>query len=235
MRNLEECKAEVFRRSEERIKKRKKNVLALGSTFVICFMACFMIEKSGLLNMGQETAEQDNQLMDIEDIQNPNSMEDSSNASNQDNILDSDDTTNQEAQESTECPYVQAEIVKAYWTPQMESYLVTDETKVAELYEVIQSIFNNEEGVLREEIQDDFESILYQNENQNDAEEGIYELSSGGLLRNTDYAISFKIQVGKYHTYALKSNVLLDFTKEKALILTEKELSDLKAAMGVDE
>lgn len=241
MRNLDECKAEVFRRSEERIKKRKKAkkyVLVFGMTFAFCITTVLVLVRSGVLNQGYETGANDNQLVKVEEIPNPDTAQDSNETKNPGAIQDSNDMPNQDAQdeqESTECVYEQAEIVKSYGEPQMESHIVTDETQVAELSELIQSIFDNEEGVLREEMQDDFDTIMYQNGNQNSNQDDSYDLSSGSPLKNTDYVIFFKIQKGKYQVYVLKCGVLLDLTKEKALVLTEEELSDLKAAMGVDE
>ena len=226
MRNLDECKAEVYRRSEERIKKRKKHRLALGTTFVMGITVCSVLAKSGILNLSSENAEFDNQLVWEDEIPN------------QDQILDANDTQNQdtqEVQESTECSYVEVEIVTAYGKPQMESHVVNDKTQVVELFELIQSIFDNEEDVLREEMQDDFEAFFYQNGNQNSNEDALNDLSSGGTLRNTDYVIRFKSEDGMFWNYALKNGVLLDFTKEKVLILTEEELSDLIAAMGMED
>lgn len=221
MRNLGECKAEVFRRSEERIKKRRKNRLALGSTLALCVSVCSLLVMSGALNQGHETGDVDQQLTQ-EDIQNPDNVRDSNMA-------------NQEVQESTDCVYAQVEIVEAYGRPQMEIHTVTDEIQVTELAGLIQSIFDNEEDVLREEMQDDFEAFFYQNGNQNSNEDALNDLSSGGTLRNTDYVIRFKSEDGKFWNYALKNGVLLDFTKEKVLILTEEELSDLIAAMGMED
>lgn len=224
MRNLEECKAEVFCRSEERIKKRKKAqkyMLAFGSTFALCVTVCSVLVMSGVLNQGHDTAENDQQMIKEDEITNP------------DNIQDSDDRPNQDVQdvqENMDCVYVQAEIVEAYGRPQMEIHKVTDEIQVAELSEMIQSILDNEEGVLREETQD-FDTILSENENQDSNEDALNELSSGGPLRNTDYVISFKSEDGKFWYYALKGSVLLDLTEKKALALTAEELSDLIAAM----
>ena len=224
MRTLDECRAEVFRRSEERIKKRRKNRLALGSTLALCATVCSVLVMSGVLSQGQEMGDVDQQLSQ-EDIQNP------------DNALDFNDVPNQDVQETqdgTECVYVQVEIVEAYFRPQMEIHKITDKIQVEELSDLIQDILDNEEGVLREETED-FDAILSQNENQDSNEDDSYELSSGGVLRNTDYVISFKSEDGKFCNYALKGRVLLDFTKKKALALTKEKLSDLIATMGVKD
>ena len=202
MRTLEECRAEVFRRSEERIKKRRKNRLALGSALALCTTVCSVLVMSGALSQGQEMGNVDQQLSQ-EDIQNP------------DNVLDFNDV--QETQDGTECVYVQVEIVEAYFRPQMEIHKITDKIQVAELSDLIQDILDNEEGVLREETED-FDAILSQNENQDSNEDDSYELSSGGVLRNTDYVISFRSEDGKFCNYALKGRVFLDFTEKKALV-----------------
>jgi len=94
---------------------------------------------------------------------------------------------------------------------------------------MIQGIFENEDGVVREEASD-INSILSQNGNQDDSN----DFSSESLFRNMEYVIRFQTSNGTCQIYALNRGVLLDFTKEEALVLTQEELLDLKAAMGVE-
>ncbi len=223
MRNLDECKAEVFRRSEERIRKRKKTqkyMLALGSTFAFCATVCSVLVVSGILNMGYETAEKDNQMLWEDEIPNT------------DNIQDTNDMPNSDVQdvlESTGCLYVQVD-VETYGESHMNSHTVTDETQVAGLFEMIQNIFDNEDAVLREE-SPDFETIMYQNGNQDDSN----DLSGGSSFKNMEYVIRFKTSNETYQIYLLNRGVLLDFTKKKALVLTGEELLDLKTAIAMEE
>lgn len=120
MRELDECTAEVFRRSEKRIKERRRNHSRI---LAVCIPVCLIVTVwSAIIFPGMmPTADTSDLAQAVEEI-------------------------NGKAEGSLAGPYVSVEIQTAGPLPEGHDREVTDRLAVAEMFRAIQSLFADTDG-----------------------------------------------------------------------------------------
>lgn len=176
MRNLYDCKAEIFRRSEQRIQKRRQNrrrILACCVPAVLCITVCaamfLPVKKDGSEHF--------------------------------------DGLTGGISLESYVCSYVEVTIQQGANAPQR----ITDKAAVTRIFE---AVFQPDWAV--------------------HAETGTEpEKASGSLIPPAEYIITFMTEDGSKTVYTLDENILFSIKENSRILLSDAQVSQLKAALGI--
>lgn len=195
MRELNECKAEVFRRSENRIKERRKNrnrVLACCISLCLIITLCSVTIFPAMIPAGTENA--------------------------------SGDANELQIQGSIVCTYTEAEIQDAGQFP--EHYeKVTDKVAVTNIFCAVHVLFPDADDAnrYREEASD------IENSNRED----LQVADTAG--EQSGYLITFSDEDGNQTVYNLNGDVLLNMNTGETVYLTDAQVAELKAALGISE
>lgn len=195
MRELNECKAEVFRRSEKRIKERKR---IRNRIFACCIPLCFCIALTvALLPPMIPTTDYYDGVAGCD-------------ACNKDEY---------DAVNSIFCSYVEVEIQTV--GESQEHYLkITDKPAVDKIFSAIYDLYNVDVNTAKYEVE------------SKDCEYGHKSDSAG---EPSCYSITLTTADGSGTTYVLSGNELTDTSTDQILILTDLQLAELKAVLGITE
>ena len=200
MRDLNECTAEVFRRGEQRIKeRRRKRVRVLA----VCIPLCLIAAVWSVVGLPAVTPEG--------------------------GVLSSDRTSGEAAGNapgSFACPYVAAEMQETGLTPAEHDGTVTDPLAVAELFQTVQSLFEDagSNGIGQNAINSLPEEEANKNGDLADAPDRLGE-----------YTITFTAEDGSWAVYRLSGHRLLNGNTDEAIFLSDSQLAGLLAALGISE
>ncbi len=187
MREIDECKAEVFRRSEKRIKERKKKRNHILS---LCIPLCLVVTVWSVMIMPA--------MMPKKAVKNVAEV-----------VIEDCTTSN-----SYVCPYTEVMIRNAD-SSNVGSQSVTDKVKVARIFETISALNESADGGLTAD-----EDAADQNE------------STKNL---TGYIITFVTEDGSEKVYALDNNELFNVDENTRIILTDSQLEELSALLGITD
>lgn len=151
MRNFEERKAEVFRRSENRIKERKRN---RNRILAMCIPICLVITVWSIMIL-------------------PAMM-----PANKSNNSAGEGMDIMGGVDGTEAAFVRVEVMST-GTATQSAILKDDADKVAQIYHTMQSSFVNSSGGNKESVNDKAEDDALTEENKDYSQSGTTNLSSG--------------------------------------------------------
>lgn len=206
MRNLNEYKAEIFSRSEKRIKKRKKarrRALALGMTLCLVLTVWSVTALPSMLSAG-EFNETDKQV----------SENGSGNASGNSVSLVSISITGSEQLKN-------------------KTQTVTDPHKVTDIHRAVLDLFNqvkpggtatNDNSYINSYIDDNFKDAT---ENGNSYDENRHQ--------NPDYTICFKFSDGSETEFSLNGNTLYDVNNDNLIYLSEIQLEEITECLQLTD
>ena len=211
MRNFEERKAEIFRRSENRIKERKRNrnrILALCVPLCLCIVIMSVIY--------------------LPDIMVPS---DKSNSTE-------DINTTAPSCGTSGCVYTSLDITCNSSLLDYEKK-ETDTVNIKNIYNIIQSAFADEADKETVDTQDKFPETQKgedanggntngENHSSSQPSEITTQNSSKGLL----YTITFKSNDGMQTIYTLDGNLLVNESTKQEVTLSDSQMSELQKALG---
>ena len=207
MRELKECKAEVFRRSEKRIRQRKQN---RNRIIACCIPLCLCIALLSVIYLPG--------MMLSSDKNNP--------AAGTDIAYGSNGTVG--------FVYTSVEI-KNNTAPSGSSNKENDIKTVENIYNIIQSTFVTEEEQQSGAAVDQFTDT--QKTESADKEENCSSFLPSGTItdatKGISYTITFKADDGTQMIYTLNGNKLINEATSDEVILTEERLAELKKALGM--
>lgn len=207
MREINECTAEVFRRSEKRIKERKRN---RNCILALCIPLCLIITVWSVTilpailpvgNAAKENAVKDNAINDaaaegvVEEIINGSYF----------------------------CSYTEVVIRNANDT-YADSQEITDKVEITKIYSAILTLYdevNGDEPVDAEA--DDMENA------------GFADQSSEAESRLNGCVITFRTEDSLETVYTLDGNELLNVDKNMKIILMDSQIAELKEVLGISE
>lgn len=189
MRELTECKAEIFLRSEKRIKEHRRTRNLIFACFIpLCF--CIAVTMALLQPMIST-----------------------------DRYCKADADCNGEeydAVNSIFCSYVEVEIQTV--GESTEHYLkITDKPAVDKIFSAIYGLYNVDGSVAKYEVESAYD----------------YKANSSG--EPSCYSITLSTAEGVGTTFVLSGNELVDTDTDQILILSDLQLADLKAVIGITE
>lgn len=198
MRELNECKSEVFRRSENRIRERRmkrKRVFALCIPLVLCMTVCSVM---------------------ILPVMMPAKFA---------NDAVVEDMVEEDASGSYDCSYTEV-VIRNTEDPCADSQKITDMAEINKIFSAIYNLYGNADsagGVLFEADADDMQV--------GESSEQARELSS----RRNGCVIIFRTEEGSENAYTLDGNELLNVNENTKMTLTDSQIAELKAVLGISE
>lgn len=195
MKNFEQRKAEVFRRSEDRIKERKRKrnrIIAVCIPAFICITALSAAIFPEIKPIGKDFALEDN----YGTIENEIAM---------DGIF---------------CSYTEVEVKS---NDNSHNQRFADRVQVAQIFSCVQTLYNADDSA-----SDADDSIKQSTETKD-------ENKSSADSLNLGYTLTFITEDGSKTVYTLKGNTLKENSTNQTLTLTESQLSELKAVLGLSE
>lgn len=187
MRGLSECKAEVFRRSENRIKegrKKRNRVIALCIPLVLFITAYSVMILPAMMPAGEANHNGHGEMY------------------------------GESANGSDVCSYTEV-VIRNADSPDGESQRVTDKAAVTEMFEAIFSL-DGEIGA----------GAIAANESEQ-------QIENAGRL--TGCIITFITDDGLKTVYTLNKNELLNVSANTKIILTDAQVTELKATLGISD
>lgn len=197
MRSFEERKAEVLRRSENRIRERRRNctrILALGVSLCVILIICSIVIRPDIRD-NNETVSEDNQVI----------------------ASDSE----------TDCSSKVHNFVSVSVFGEGNCQYTKDYADVTKVFNQIYDIFEANGG---------YKDMIVESENPTLEDYGVPETGvnfGGATDMEDDYIITMESEGGAVREYTLNENVLFDKAFDREIILTEKQLSELKAVLGL--
>lgn len=205
MREINECTAEVFRRSEKRIKERRKKrnrILALGiplCLIVTVFSAIILPEMMPSAMKKDDVAEM---VVGAD-----------SNASADEMV--------ENAAQSLVCSYTAVEIRNVDLFP--EHYeKVTDKVAVTVIFNAIHSLFTDVDVADRNS-----------GENYQAPEDNAYSDKTETASISKGYTIIFTTEKGSQTVYNLSENTLLNVNTNETVVLSDAQVAELTAVFGI--
>lgn len=198
MRDLDECTAEVFRRSEKRIRDRRRNrnlVLAL------CIPACLIVTVWSAMSLPAMLP----------------AMETSDSAQLAGEAIG-------DAEMNSTCPYIEVEIRDANPIPEEHHNRMTDTAAVAEMFHTIQSLFADAEG----DGHANGESFTAE-------EEPAANDLTDAANKQTNHVIIFTAEDGSRAVYHLMDHSLVDVSTHETVFLSDAQMAELLADLGISE
>lgn len=192
MRDLNECQAEVFRRSETRIKERRK---ARNRILALCIPLCLIVTVWSVMILPTMLP----------------ARESSDNAA--EGIVE-------ENVGSIVCSYTEVEIQNVSKFPEHYEKL-TDKIAVTKIFSSIHSLFVGVDGA-------DHAGGGLPDADGDDNQ-------TGNTSNPTGYMITFSTEDGSQTVYNLNDNTLLNMMTNETVILTDTQVAELKAALGISE
>ncbi len=205
MRSFEERKAEVFRRSENKIKERKRK---RNRILVMCIPLCFILTVCLVLGFSPKA------WVEVVDKTEGNAVS-NINISNESNV------TTDKSNTSVNPTYVSVEVksnenISKFYTK------ITDATEVKNVYENISRAFVSDD-------ESDDMVILDNEETKNDSLK-----DSNNVDKNKQsYTITITLSNGKEMVYILSGKKLCDVSSNIETELTHEKLEELKSAIGL--
>ena len=207
MRNFEERKAEVFRRSENRIKKRKKNrnrILACCIPLCLCIavLSAIYIKNVNLFSDKRNSAES----MDIDNLSGTSgftytSLEITNNTASSENIKTENDISN-----------------------------------IEKIYNIIHLSFATENEQQKEDAYDqnlDAQNSGTAVKDNNNRDSLQLETTAQSYTEKLSYTITFNSYNGTKVIYTLNGNILTDESTNQKVSLTDSQLSELQKALDL--
>ena len=214
MRNFEEIKAEIFRRSEKRIKKRK---IKRNKILALCIPLCFVVSVCAVIGFSPKTSVEradKNEGITSFDI----------NALAESNI--NSDKSDTQANQNT----IMVEITDIN---NAEFYTkITEPLAVEKAYEKISLGFNNYIYDAADDSVDDFitDKNSVPTDNESDKSDS---LKGDTTYEKPIYAIKMILSDGVEKLYTLKGNVLCDEARDIEMKLEAEQLEELKSVLGI--
>lgn len=219
MRKLEDCKAEIFRRSEERIKERKRN---RNRVFAWCISLCLLLVVGGIY-VGPRLQPVDELAgMNAEDCAIPDRVLGGVQDYAEVNVEETGDTTTGSELAGNSVYYTFVEVTDKTGTAEV-SWQITDTEKVDSLCDFMRMYWDM--SVAKETVSTDISEAI------------INELKAKYKLEEkaADYKLVFCSSVGDEVVFRLCGNVLYDDRYDCAVALTEESLAVLKLRLGLTE
>lgn len=205
MRELNECTAEVFRRSEKRIRERRRNRKRILS---LCIPVCLIITVWAVIIFpGMIPA------LDTSDLAQYAEAE-----------------TVENAEGSPACPYTAVEIQDAGIYPEENDRRVTDRLAVAEMFRAVQSLFADADGSDR-----DVSGNCTSNENIPAAEDNLNHDLTDSESKWKVCTITFTAEDGSQTVYHLSGNTLVNGNTNETVFLSEDQAAGLLTVLGLSE
>ena len=201
MRELDECTAEVFRRSEKRIKERRRNrVRVLAVCIPVCLTAAVW---SVMIFPGRAPG--------LETSDYAQSVWEAAGDAERDLV------------------YIAVEIQDAGLSPEEHYGKVTDTAAVAEMFRAIQSLFADTDGNDRSSGEN-----LLACESFPAADNAYYdEAEPTSIWRSC--TITFTAEDGSRAVYHLSENTLVDVNTNETVFLSDAQIAELMAVLGISE
>lgn len=205
MRNFEERKAEVFRRSEKRIKERKRN---RNRILACCIPLCLCIT-----------------ILSVIYLPNANLFSDKSGNAEDMNMAGGLNGT-------SEFIYTSLEITNNIESTG-NSRKENDIANIENIYNIIQSSFSAEEDLPTGDKHDEFPHAQKgEGANKDENHSGIDQFQN--YTKGMSYTITFIAVDGTQRNYTLDGNLLTNKATKQEVTLTDSQMSELQKALGLE-
>lgn len=216
MREIHACTEEVFRRSEKRIKARKK---ARNRMLLLCIPACLAVTAlSAMILPAMRT--QGNTADMVFSSEDSGRLDAADRSDGTNGIIE----TSQEsaAHESVLCPYTAVEVQAADLSA-ANSGKVTDQAVVEGLFDTIRSLFEDveKESQVRDEA---FEVV-----------ESAVDRDQTGSAGSEAYTILFTSEEGLKTAYHLSGNTLSNGDTNETVVLSDTQAAELLSVFGISK
>lgn len=199
MRELNECTAEVFRRSEKRIKERRRN---RSRVLAVCIPVCLIITVWAVISFSPMML-----------------------AAETGDLVQAAEEINGAAEGSPACPYTAVEIREPGIFPEEEHYgKVTDPSAVSEMFQTIHSLFSDAYG-----------NNLTDGGNVPSEEAPVANDLTDAASNRMDCTIIFTAEDGSQAVYHLLENSLVDVSAQETVFLSDAQMVELLAVLGISE
>ena len=205
MRELNECTAEVFRRSEQRIRERRRK---RSCVLALCIPACLIVTV-------WSTAVLPSMMPDLHA-----------------DYSQAEGEMAGSAPESPFCPYAAVEIQAAGVFPEEHDGKVTDRLTVAEIFDAVNSFFADADGNNRDgsgNLQNS-DNLPAAEDNAGDCQS-----EPASTDRRKDCTITFTAENGLQAVYHLSGNALVNVSTNETVFLSEDQTAGLLAVLGLAE
>lgn len=215
MREIKECTAEVFRRSEKRIKERKS---MRNRILVLCIPVCLVMTAVSVWFFPK---------MKIHDETYGSAMDAAGDIGAAENFGDAFESA---SFEFGAFPYTVVELRSADPLPE-HAEKVTDRAVVADLFDAIHSFFVDADMTFSDVIGD----AQAGNEDFMAGEEPSSQWSAGSSGQQKAYTILFTADEGLQTMYRLDGNTLSNGNTNETVILNDAQVAELLIVFGISE
>lgn len=225
MRDINECKAEVFRRSENRIKEIKKRRKKAILFVAMCLPLCLVLSFAPIFSSGNGMAEEDHSdgIADgYKDVDSVNKSEASSNdVDYKEGVSNKPANTDGDRKEKEDTP---EGIVLLSLTVLKESEKGVELSEITKA-DVVTGIYNTVSEIIESFDWDDY--TLYTGDNK--------ELLNQTLGPADKYTLVFYYKSGESAEYTLEGQRLTKLPEGKTVLLTLSEARILRASFGFND
>lgn len=205
MRELNECTQEVFRRSEQRIKERRRT---RSRVLALCIPVCLIVTV-------WSAAVLPSMMPDLHTVYSQAEGEMAGSAP-----------------ESPFCPYAAVEIQAAGMFPEEHNGKVTDRLTVAEIFDAVNSFFadadgNNQDGSENLQYSDNLPAA--------EDSAGDCQSKPASTNRWKVCTITFTAEDGSQVVYHLSGNALVNVSTNETVFLSDGQATGLMAVLGISE
>lgn len=213
MREINECTAEVFRRSEKRIKERRKK---RNRFLALCIPLCLIVVVWSVMILPKMMPS----AMDKYNAEMSAASNSSGGAYEMFGDADSNDTaaemTGNSAQ-SLPCPYTAAEIQGTDIFPEYYAK-ATDKVAVTIIFNAIHSLYDVDGA---------------DQSNGESFEDNVYDSQTSSTSQLKGYTIIFTTEEGSQAVYNLSENILLNVKTNETVILSDIQAAELMTVLGI--
>lgn len=215
MREINECTAEVFRRSEKRIKERRKK---RNRFLALCIPLCLIVVVWSVMILPKMMPS----AMDKYNTEMSTASNSSGGAYEMFGDTDSNDTAAEMTGNSAQrpaCPYASVEIQDVGTFSEFYAK-VTDKVAVTIIFNAIHSLYNVDGA---------------DQSNGESFEDNVYDSQTSSTSQLKGYTIIFTTEEGLKTVYNLSENILLNVKTNETVVLSDAQVTELMTVLGISD